>query len=222
MSERTVAVVPVRSLRNGKTRLTPVLAPEARERLLRHAAERVIRATVDSATIEAVLVVSPDSEVLTWAADLGPTVSAISQPQHQPGLNGAIDAGREWARTRGATAIVSLFADLPLIHPADIRGLTGRPESIVLGPDRRGEGTNALLLRLVGRGSEFRFAFGERSLVRHLEEARRLGLDVAVHNVPGIGFDLDTPDDWADFLDAAADHESPAAHKSLECGAGVG
>ena len=222
MSEQIVAVVPVRSLRNGKTRLSPVLAPDARERLLRYAAERVIRAAVDSGTLEIVLVVSLDPEVLTWAAELSPTVSTMSQPQHLPGLNGAIDAGREWARTLGATAIVSLFADLPLIAPGDIRGLTGRGETVVLGPDRRGEGTNALLLRLAGRGPEFRFAFGEQSLVRHLNEARRLGLDVAVHDAPGIGFDLDTPDDWADFLDAAADRETLASHNSMECGAGIG
>ncbi|MBW3631796.1 MAG: 2-phospho-L-lactate guanylyltransferase [Chloroflexi bacterium] len=222
MSGRIVAVVPVRSLRDGKSRLAPVLAPEARERLVRYAAERVIRAAVDSGTIETVLVVSPDPEALAWAAELSPTVSTMPQPHHLPGLNGAIDAGREWARTLGATAIVSLFADLPLIGPGDIRALTGRPEAVVLGPDRRGEGTNALLLRLAGRGPEFRFAFGERSLVRHLEEARRLGVGVAVHNAAGIGFDLDTPGDWTDFLDAPADHETLARHITIECGAGVG
>ena len=217
-----MAVVPIRSLRNGKTRLAPVLAPQARERLLRQAAEWVIHAAVESGRIETVLVVSLDPEALVWAADLGSPVSTMSQPPHQPGLNGAIDAGREWAGALGATAIVSLFADLPLIRPEDIRGLTARPEAVVLGSDRRGEGTNALLLRLAGRGSEFRFAFGERSLLRHLEEARRLGLDVAVHDAPGIGFDLDTPDDWSDFLDAAAELGSLTAHSSAECGAGVG
>ncbi len=70
----------------------------------------------------------------------------------------------------------------------------------MLGPDRRGEGTNALLLRLAGRGPEFTFAFGDGSLAKHLEEARRLGLVAAVHDAPGIAFDLDTPDDWSDFL----------------------
>jgi 2-phospho-L-lactate guanylyltransferase len=198
-----------------------VLAPEARETLLRHAAEQVIRAAIESGTIDIVLVVSPDPEALVWVAGLAESVSTMSQRHDQPGLNGAIDAGRDWARTVGATAIVSLFADLPLVRPEDIRGLTARPESVVIGPDRRGEGTNALLLRLAGRGSEFRFAFGERSLVKHLQEARRLGLDVAVHDAPGIGFDLDTPDDWSDFLDARAEPGLSASHDAAECGVGI-
>jgi hypothetical protein len=56
------------------------------------------------------------------------------------------------------------------------------------------------LLRLSGEGASFRFAFGARSLAKHREEARRLGLESAVYDAPGIGFDLDTPDDWGDFL----------------------
>ncbi len=115
VSERIVAVVPVRSLRHGKTRLSPVLGNEARETLLRGIADRVVTAAVDSGLIETVLVVSPDAETLAWAAGLGPAVVAAPQPEHRPGLNGAIDAGRAWALDRGASAVVSLFADLPLI-----------------------------------------------------------------------------------------------------------
>ena len=158
------------------------------------------RAAVDSGRIETILVVSPDAETLAWAAGFGPAVVAMPQPEDRPGLNGAIDAGRAWALDHGASALVSLFADLPLIAPDDIRGLVARTEPVVLGPDRRGEGTNALLLRLAGRGPEFGFAFGDGSLAKHLDEARRLGLDAAMHDAPGIGFDLDTPDDWSDFL----------------------
>ena len=222
MSGRIVAIVPVRSLRNGKTRLSPLLDPEEREAFLRHAARRVVDAAVDSGVIETVLVVSPDAEALDWAAGLGTTVVAVAQPRDLVGLNGAIVAGRDWALEAGATAMVSLFADLPLIVPDDIRGLTARPEPVVLGPDRRGEGTNALLLQLNGRGSEFRFAFGEGSLVKHLEEVRRLHLDVALHDSPGIGFDLDTPEDWADFLDAATGHAFMDPLPPAACGACVG
>jgi 2-phospho-L-lactate guanylyltransferase len=202
VSERIIAVVPIRSLRHGKTRLSPVLGNEARQTLLRGIAARVVTAAVDSSAVESVLIVSPDTETLAWATELGPAVVALPQPLERPGLNGAIDAGRRWTLDNNASAVVSLFADLPLIVPDDIRGLAARSEPVVLGPDRRGEGTNALLLRLAGRGSEFSFAFGAGSLAKHLEEARRLGLNASLHDAPGIAFDLDTPDDWSDFLQA--------------------
>ena len=97
MSERIVAIVPVRSLRDGKTRLAPVLGNEARGALLRGVADRVVAATVESGLIETVLVVSPDAETLSWAAGMGPSVVAARQPDHHLGLNGAIDAGRAHA-----------------------------------------------------------------------------------------------------------------------------
>jgi 2-phospho-L-lactate guanylyltransferase len=219
VSERLVAIVPVRSLRNGKTRLSPVLEPEARGAFLRHAAKRVVAAAVDSGQIDTVLVVSPEEEALAWAAGLGPAVVAMPQPPSLPGLNGAVVAGRDWALKQGVSALLSLFADLPLIVADDIRGMTARPDPVVIGPDRRGEGTNALLLQLHGRGHEFTFAFGEGSLVKHLEEARRLGLNVALHESPGIGFDLDTPEDWADFLVAAVDRPVADTRILVECGA---
>jgi 2-phospho-L-lactate/phosphoenolpyruvate guanylyltransferase len=222
LSERIVAVVPVRSLRYGKTRLSPVLGDEAREALLRSIANRVVTAAIDSGLIETVLVVSPDVETLAWAAGVGPGIVAAPQPEHHLGLNGAIDAGRSWALDRGASALISLFADLPLIVADDIRGLVARWEPVVLGSDRRGEGTNALLLRLAGRGPEFTFAFGEGSLAKHLEEARRLGLHAAGHDAPGIAFDLDTPDDWSYFRQLTADCPGSDARSPAACAASVG
>jgi 2-phospho-L-lactate guanylyltransferase len=222
VSERIVAVVPVRSLRHGKTRLSPVLDDEARGALLRATAHRVVSAAVGSGPLETVLVVSPDVETLSWAAGLGPAVEAVPQPEHRLGLNGAIDAGRAWALDRGASTVISLFADLPLIVADDIRGMVARTEPVVLGPDRRGEGTNALLLRLAGRGPEFRFAFGEGSLAKHLEEARRLGLNAAMHDAPGIAFDLDTPDDWSYFRQLTVDCLGTDAWSPVACVASVG
>ena len=224
VSERIIVVVPIRSLRHGKTRLSRVLGNEARETLLRGIAVRVVTAAVDSGLIESVLVVSPDAETLAWAAGLGPAVVAAPQPEHLPGLNGAIAAGRAWALDRGASAMVSLFADLPLIVPDDVRGLAARKEPVVLGPDRRGEGTNALLLRLAEQGSEFAFAFGDGSLAKHLDEARRLGLVATVHDTPGIAFDLDTPADWSDFLQVhkMADGLAADALTPVACAASAG
>jgi 2-phospho-L-lactate guanylyltransferase len=204
MSERIVAVVPLRSFRNGKTRLASVLSREERESLVRRSALGVITAARDSGVVETVIVISPDADAVEWASQLGPGVVSLEQPETMPGLNGAIAAGREWAMRRGAKTLLSLFADLPWLSADDLRDMAARREAVVLGPDRRNEGTNALLLRLTGAGQRFRFAFGHDSLTHHREEARRLGLPVAIHEARGIGFDLDTPLDWADFLAATA------------------
>ncbi len=219
--ERIVAVVPIRSLRNGKTRLAPVLDADAREALLRLSAAGVVAATRHSGFIATVLVVSADELVLTWAAELGPEVVPLMQPATLPGLNGAIDAGREWAIANGATAILSIFADLPLLCATDICGLIARPEPIVLGPDRRGEGTNALLLRLAGSGGAFRFAFGEGSLLRHLDEAKQLDLEVSIYHAAGVAFDLDTPGDWTDYLATRPGWAADAESMMIPCGAGA-
>jgi len=207
VNESIVAVVPIRSLREGKTRLSSVLDLQARQTLIRRTAGGVIESARASGVLESILIASPDGETLAWASSLGSNVVAVPQPDRWPGLNGAINAGREWALANHAQTLLSLFADLPLLAPADIRGIAAQPQAVVLGADRRHEGTNALLLRLAGGGANFHFAFGAGSLDKHREEARRLGLEVAVYDAPGIGFDLDTPDDWVDFL--AERDESP-------------
>ena len=219
--ERIVAVAPIRSFRNGKTRLASVLDQDARESLLRQTAAGVVAAARHSGCVESVLVIIPDAEALAWASGLGPGVMPVGQLESSPGLNGAIDQGRAWALAAGADAVLSLFADLPFLAASDIRGLAARPETIVLGPDRRGEGTNALLLRLAGPAAAFPFAFGEQSLARHLDEAARLGLDAGIHRTAGIAFDLDTPADWTDFLAAQTEWRTDAASMLIPCGAGV-
>jgi 2-phospho-L-lactate guanylyltransferase len=221
VSELVIAVVPIRSFRNGKTRLAPILDPEERATLLRRSAERVIEAAVESQAVDTVLVISPDQEALSWADGFRRRVTPLAQPSDRPGLNGAIDLAREWALDRDADSLLSLFGDLPLLTKFDIRRMLARRNSLVLGADRRGEGTNAMLLRLHGPGARFRFSFGEKSLAKHQHEARRLGIDVLIEETPGIGFDLDTPLDWQEYLREVADLDGSDRRVALleACGA---
>ena len=200
MSELIVGVVPIRSFREGKTRLASILTGDQRATLLRKTASRVVCTLAASQIVDTVLVVSPERDVLDWARDMGKRILPLQQSGEQPGLNGAIDAARTWAVDRDADALLSLFADLPLLSTHDIRALVREQAPVVLGSDRRGEGTNAMLLRLGGAGEAFRFAFGTNSLERHLAEAARVGVDAQIVRAPGVGFDLDTPSDWDEYL----------------------
>lgn len=199
MNELLVAVVPIRSFRQGKSRLASILSEQERAGLLRESGKRVVRAALDARVIDTVLVVSPDDEALTWAAGFGPRVQSLEQGDSRPGLNEALDAARIWAIERDVDRILSLFADLPLLEGREVRRLVSRHQPVVLGPDRRQEGTNSLLLDLRGQGATFRFSFGAGSLQKHLAEAERLSLETSVVKLPGVEFDLDVPADWQEF-----------------------
>ncbi len=200
MSGGTVVLVPIRSLTGGKTRLAGALTPESRAALTRSMLTRVVEAAVASGVVETVLVISPDPAVLHLAAGLSDRVVVVEQDPRALGLNGAIEQGRSWATARRAGAFLVLFGDLPLIEADDVKNMVRRDAPVVIAPDRHGAGTNALLLRFgtFERDQEpFQFGFGIGSYAHHVDEAHRLGLDVAVSLTPGTALDLDTPDDLA-------------------------
>jgi len=204
VSDRIVAVVPVRSLDGGKTRLAGTLSPQARQALSRRMLRHVLEQTLASAAVDRVVVVSPDEAALAVARAVHPSVVALTQSPTTPGLNPALDLGRSWAEADGAAAMLVLFADLPRLTAGEVCDLADREAPVALAADRHGTGTNALRLRLGPGGRAFGFAFGVGSAALHLAEARRLGLEAVVHRAPGLSFDLDTADDWHSFVDGEA------------------
>jgi 2-phospho-L-lactate/phosphoenolpyruvate guanylyltransferase len=198
VSGGVVAIVPIRSLFGGKTRLAGVLSPEERSMLTRRMLRGVVMAALTSGSVNSVAVVSPDPGVLDLAVSLDPAVVPLRQPAEMPGLNPAIAEGVAYATEQRAAAALILFGDLPLLTGDDVRHLIRRDAPIVIAPDRHGTGTNALMLRLgigTDEGSDFTFHFGPDSYAKHLDEADRLGLDVTTSLTAGTALDLDTPDD---------------------------
>jgi 2-phospho-L-lactate guanylyltransferase len=198
-----VAVVPLRSLTGGKTRLSEALSPESRAALTRRMFTHVIDAIVQSETTDAVIVVSPDPAALSLAGTLSSRVIPLFQPEGVRGLNPAIHYGIERAAAESAHTALVLFADLPFLMPDDLHHLLRRDAPVIIAPDRHGTGTNALALRLgstVTGTDRFNVQFGEDSYARHVEEAHRLGLDVATSLTTGTAFDLDTADDLQQVL----------------------
>ncbi|MGH2467651.1 MAG: 2-phospho-L-lactate guanylyltransferase [Candidatus Limnocylindrales bacterium] len=191
-------VVPIRSLSGGKVRLGAAVDAEERTALivgmLRHTL--AVLATWPDAT--AVSVISPDPAVATIARAAG----ARALHQEDGGLNAAIRAARAAVGAAGATALLVLPGDLPLLElpaldrlrdAADAALAAGHGRSVVaLAPADAGDGTNALLCSPIGAIDP---CFGPHSLERHLMAARAAGASVQVVVDQGLGFDLDTPAD---------------------------
>jgi 2-phospho-L-lactate guanylyltransferase len=190
-------VIPVRG-EEGKSRLATILGPSARVQLIRAMARHVVKTVLGTGEIDGpVAIVTRDSHIdwLPEASD--PRVRVVYQPLSSPGLNPALDAGREAVAARGPGRLLVLPADLPGLRLRDLDRLLADPAPVVIGPDAAGSGTNALVLAGHGILSAFRFQFGQGSRSLHEAEARRLGVESACVDTPGISHDLDTPADWA-------------------------
>jgi 2-phospho-L-lactate/phosphoenolpyruvate guanylyltransferase len=192
-------IIPIRSLTEGKTRLSGVLEPFERARLSEQMLTGVVRAALGAVGSPAVIVTSEDSEALKIARGIDPRVDDLRQSREAPGLNGALDHATRFAIDRGARAVLVLPADLPLVRTADIDNLLRRDAPVVIAPDRHRRGTNGLMQRIDATRGQFRYQFGSESYRSHLDEAHRLGLDAATAISLGTSFDLDTPGDLDDL-----------------------
>lgn len=191
--EGVLVVVPVKDLAGTKSRLAPILDPDARAGLTIYMMRRVVKAALDAGAGE-VCVVSPDIIVLGEAEQVG----ATAVMQRGRGLNAALnEEGRRFAAGRGAKAMLVLPADLPLIEPEDVAGILGlaSDERAVISPDGARTGTNALLIAPPEEFEEFRYGVGSFDL--HTEAARDAELEVIEYENPRLAFDLDTGLDLA-------------------------
>ncbi|MFH1523778.1 MAG: 2-phospho-L-lactate guanylyltransferase [Chloroflexota bacterium] len=186
------AIVPVKPLRRGKSRLAGMLSEEQRTRLNRYLLEHTLTTLNEISEIEHTLVVSRDPSALALTRSMGGrTVLEDGAPQ----FNTAIQRATIVAKAQGARAVLILPADLPLVKPSDLKGLLkrgNRPPVIVIAPDRRSDGTNALLVNPAGL---IEYGYGPDSFQRHSQRAADAGARLEVVNSRRLALDLDLPED---------------------------
>lgn len=186
------AIVPVKPLSRGKSRLAGVLTQEERVDLNR----RLLAHTLDTLTvipeIEHVLVVSRDQSALALARDHG---ARTVQENGAPQLNVALTRATVIVKSYNTRGVLIIPADLPLISPEDIRVMLDRayePPVVVVAPDSRHQGTNALLVCPVGL---IEYDFGPGSFQRHCERALKAGARLEVVELSSLELDVDLPED---------------------------
>ena len=198
----TVAVLPIKRFAHAKQRLER----PGRDALAAGMADDVLRALAGARGLDRVLVVTGDERAKARAAEHGATVVDEAE---LAGHSGAAAIGVARAVALGATRVLLVPGDCPLLRPEDVDGLLARhPEpGVVVVPDRHGTGTNALLLQPPTAISP---AFGPGSRERHVRLARDAGRPVQVDEVPALLMDVDTLEDL-DVVAAALDGPAPAA-----------
>jgi 2-phospho-L-lactate guanylyltransferase len=188
--------VPVKDLVNAKQRLIPALSPPERRDLARAMLEDVLDAA-STALPGAVLVVTTDPEVRAVARARG--VECLTESANR-GHTAAVALAQREAVTRGAARFLTLPGDVPCVTAQEIATLCDALEEapgVVFVPSRSGLGTNAALL---APPDAIPLTFGEPSFENHLKTARAAGLTPQVVELPGIGLDVDAPDDLRALL----------------------
>jgi len=191
VAARATAVLPVKRFAAAMQRLGIGFDEQRRRELIAAMLRDVLDGIAASRMIESTIVVSGEPEAQRIALEAG--AEAAPDPDDAGHPEAAL-IGIDSARARGASCVVLVPADCPLLDPRDLdRLLTGVPEPYVaVVPDRHGTGTNALLL---SPPDAIRPAFGEGSCERHLEVARAAGLPHGVERLESLALDLDTPAD---------------------------
>lgn len=186
----TWLVLPIKSLRHGKTRLASTLDAHERATLLRRMFLHVLDRAAEFPGIARTLVATGCAEAERIARERG----ADAVGETEPGLNGALDRARTALRQRGARRMLVVSCDLPELTVADLERLADEAHSdrIAIAPDRAGTGTNGLCLPI---DCPLEFTFGADSFVRHSEAIARLGYRSVPVGSPGLAFDIDLPAD---------------------------
>jgi 2-phospho-L-lactate guanylyltransferase len=195
-----VAAVPVKDLDAAKQRLVRALAPERRRALARAMLLDVLDA-VEAALPGALVLITRDPDVLALARER--RLPCLVETANR-GHTAAVAEAQAHARDRGAERFLTLPGDVPCVTPQELSAVCragAGPPAAVFVPSASGLGTNAVLL---SPPDVMPLTFGEPSFDSHLAAARARGLAPVVLPLPGLGLDVDAPEDLARLLERGA------------------
>ncbi|MFN3491533.1 MAG: 2-phospho-L-lactate guanylyltransferase [Anaerolineales bacterium] len=186
------AIVPVKPLRRGKSRLAGTLNENERAELNQKLLEQTLKTLSSLKELDQILVISRDPQALTIARNHG---AKTIQEDGQPQLNTALTRATVLAKVQAIQGVLILPADLPLLTKEDVLTLidsAAKPPVVVIAPDRHKKGTNALLMVPPGL---IEYEFGEDSFQKHCERVKKSGVRLEIVELPSLGLDLDVPED---------------------------
>ena len=205
------AVLPVKNFCHAKQRLAGFLSGAERRLLCEAMAEDVLETLSQVPELSEIVVVTRDERARQLAARYGARV--LTEPAND-GQSAAVERAAAALCRAGVDSLLQVPGDVPVVSAEEIdavlaahggAGDGGPAVTLVPSHDRRG--TNCVLC---SPPDALPFAFGHDSFGPHCKAARAQGIAPTILPLPGLGLDIDTPDDLRAFV------ARPAAGRTLD------
>jgi 2-phospho-L-lactate guanylyltransferase len=189
-------VIPVKETAAAKARLADAVPQHLRPGLALAMLEDVLAAVVAARGLAGIAVVTLDPEARALAQRFG---ARILTDDARGGHTAAVAAAARILAAEGRSGMLQLPGDIPLVSADEISHLlaAARPApSFTIAPSHDDLGSNAVL---VCPPNAVPLAFGDDSFHPHLRAARARGIEPVIVRQPGIGRDIDRPQDISAF-----------------------
>lgn len=190
------AVVPVKSLKDVKTRLASCLSPSERVQLFRCMVEDVFEALSSVQELNGILVVSRDPDIKRLATAYHATVL---EQNIDGGHDAAIAGAAAWLVERGEDGFMQIPGDIPTVTSTELSEVLAMHGNVknanrvfTISPSHDFGGSNCIVC---SPPDLIPLRFGPDSFRRHLASARSAGLEIKIIERPGIALDIDYPED---------------------------
>ncbi|MBQ9161360.1 MAG: 2-phospho-L-lactate guanylyltransferase [Methanobrevibacter sp.] len=185
------AIIPVSKFKNAKTRLSPFLSEEEREKLLKVMLQDVTGTL--KKYVDKIFIISRDEDVLSYAESLN--LDTILEDENS-NLNKALTQAMKYCKGK-AKKIIIVPSDIPLIGKTNIQMLIDASKSLdfIIVPSKGG-GTNMIIMKPLAIRTRFEgFSYKE-----HVQAAERKKLNPQVHDSLFMALDVNTAEDLGEIM----------------------
>jgi len=185
------AIIPVSKFKNAKTRLSPFLSEEEREKLLKVMLQDVTDTL--KRYVDKIFIISRDEDVLNYAKSL--KLDTILENENS-NLNKALTQAMKFCKGKTRKVII-VPSDIPLIGKTNIAMLIEASKSLdfIIVPSKGG-GTNMMIMKPMAIHTHFEgFSYKE-----HVNAAERKKLNPQVHDSLFMALDVNTAEDLGEIM----------------------
>ena len=185
------AVIPVSKFKNAKTRLSPFLSEEEREKLLKV----MLMDVTDTLKkhVDKIFIISRDDDVLSYARSLN--LDTIMENENS-NLNKALTQAMKYFNGKTKKVLI-VPSDIPLIGKTNVQMLIDASKNLdfIIVPSKGG-GTNMIIMKPMAIRTKFEgFSYRE-----HVKAAERKKLNPQIHDSFFMALDVNTAEDLGEIM----------------------